>query len=73
MNEKLRQAEKLFGYMGEIDDFLVEESTMARITPRIITKRREINYRAVATGVTSVVAVVYLFTKMRHGKREKVS
>lgn len=66
-------AEKIFTYLGEIDDYIIEESTMARIRPRVYEKKREIDYLTVAKGVTGVVAALYLLKRVRNNKRDKVS
>ena len=77
MSNNKTSAKKLMTYIGQIDDFLVEESQMARIMPRkrsekVIIEKNAVNYNTIVKGVTSVIAVAYLIKRARNSKNRRL-
>ena len=77
MNDNKTSARKLMTYIGQIDDFLIEEAQMARIVPKkrsekLIIEKNAVNYNAIVKGVTSVIAVAYLIKRARNNKTKRL-
>ena len=80
----LDRAEKLWIYLGQIDDALVEEAQVAGLqnvygtyglgvvipASHQVVRKRAAKYGATFAGLSSVVAAAYLLMRLRSGRKK---
>lgn len=64
----LSKAEKLFSYLGEIDDSLIEEAEAFISFFQKTGRNRLVKYGAIAATASGVAAAAYFLLRARAGK-----